>query len=262
MPRNGTLYAGKALIPTEDYYGSNNLVGKKNAYRAEGLSFSFSFFNADFDYFQLGGENSTWFKSFLKALQDISKNITKDDLHTNISLKRKYRFHKINWEQKGLRIAKKDLDWVDPVFLDNDKEFEFVQLSISTGNGRIIGFFETCNKFQIVLLDPKHNMQPSKKSNYSMTKTQNCKTEIENKTYCLGKIEELVHSQTLKTECSSCDLSARLNKILKTQALSENEIHIHLIYDEIYQDAYKKLIKENPDYFQNLFESSLLDNIL
>lgn len=68
-----------------------------------------------------------------------SKGLT--EIQTNLKLKEIYRFHSINWEQKNIPIQRKQLNWIPAPILENENEFEIVQLNISTGTGRIIGFW-------------------------------------------------------------------------------------------------------------------------
>jgi len=53
------------------------------------------------------------------------------------------------------------------LILDNEDEFPLHQFQVSTTRGRIIGF-DYENVFYIVLLDPLHNLQPSKNFNYEI----------------------------------------------------------------------------------------------
>ncbi len=54
----------------------------------------------------------------------------------------------------------------------NDEEFPFYQSQISMSLGRVVGFFdENHEHFYILLLDHKHNLQPSKDYSYKVGDT-------------------------------------------------------------------------------------------
>ena len=47
-----------------------------------------------------------------------------------------------------------------------------MQFSITKSTGRIVGYFDRDSSiFHIVLLDPEHNIQPAKKTNYQIQPT-------------------------------------------------------------------------------------------
>jgi hypothetical protein len=113
------------------------------------------------------GVNEKWFVSLLDRLKDLS-GLNIDEVANNPS--NLWRFHPINWNQRNIPIKKTDLDWVPKEYLH--EETDFFQLQISKSTGRIVGFFDSENVFQIVLLDPMHNAQPSSYNNYTINKTQ------------------------------------------------------------------------------------------
>ena len=128
--------------------------------------FSFRFWR-QIDYFGLTQATSKWFVSFLERLQSIS-NEKVDDFITNPRLKTNYRYHSINWSQKNIPIQRKELTWLHKDYLDNEQEFPLIQFQVSKALGRIVGFFDEEKTFNIVLLDPLHNIQPSKYYNYKV----------------------------------------------------------------------------------------------
>lgn len=142
------------------------------------ITFSFRFFKQQEPFFGLSGKQNRWFVSLLDRFRDVSgKDV---DFLLNPKETEGYRFHKINWEQKGIKIKRTDFSWVDKQYLDNATEYEFFQFEISTGEGRVVGFFdETGNCFNIVTLDPLHNLQPSKKHNWKTQTTHILDSEIE-----------------------------------------------------------------------------------
>ena len=128
-----------------------------------------------------------------------SKGLT--EIQTNLKLKEIYRFHSINWEQKNIPIQRKQLNWIPAPILENENEFEIVQLNISTGTGRIIGFWgakEAKSTFYIVLLDPKHNIQPSQKHNYQVTTTYEASSQYD---ILANAIQEALRKNCGNTYC-------------------------------------------------------------
>jgi hypothetical protein len=114
--------------------------------------------------------NEKWFVSLLEKLRDLSK-LSIDDVSNNPSPL--WRFHRIDWSSKNIPIQESDLDWVSDAYLDSSspEKIEYYQFQITKATGRIIGFLDHKNVFQIVLLDPMHNAQPSKYNGYAINKT-------------------------------------------------------------------------------------------
>jgi len=133
-------------------------------------SFSFRYYNQT-EYFGLGEISTKWFVSLLEKLRDLCKE-DYDNFFKDHRIKDANRYHTINWEAKNIPIKRTDIDWVDANVIENEEDYPFFQFQISTGLGRVIGFWEQDYRFfNIVLLDPKHNMQPSKDFDYKVTDT-------------------------------------------------------------------------------------------
>lgn len=157
---------GKSLLVNlAPVSGSKKLVGRVEKTQ---LSFSFQYFK-QIPYFQIGQEDNNWFVSLLARLQDLSGKDSK--LMSDVTAKSSYRLHPINWSQPGIPIKKNDLDWVPKEYRESE-DVEFQQFEITQAIGRVVGFFNETNEiFYIVLLDPKHNIQPAQKTGYRVDKT-------------------------------------------------------------------------------------------
>jgi hypothetical protein len=133
-------------------------------------SFSFKYFGQD-RYFGLGDSEPKWFVSLLERLKDLStQNI--DSFLSDYGVKDAYRFHKIDWNATNIPIHRKDINWVDKNIIDNEGDYPFFQFQVSKGKGRVVGFWEPgYDCFYIVLLDSKHNLQPSKDYDYKVNDT-------------------------------------------------------------------------------------------
>jgi hypothetical protein len=142
---------------------NENLADKK-------WSFSFKYFGQD-RYFGLADSEPKWFVSLLERLKDLSAQSV-DSFLSSYSIKDAYRYHLIDWNATNIPIQRKDIDWVDKNIIDNEVDYQFYQFQVSKAKGRVVGFWEPgFDYFYIVLLDTKHNLQPSKDYDYRVDNT-------------------------------------------------------------------------------------------
>ena len=156
-------------------------------------SFSFRFFK-QVENFGASKCESKWFVSLLERLKEISGKTVKE-ITERPNWQKFYRFHSIDWAMKNVPIERKDLDWVDPTYLKNEKDYPLYQFQISKATGRIIGFFDEVWNFNIVLIDPLHNLQPSKDFDYKVTSCFPLDSEYE----CLKKKIQEHHFKAKET---------------------------------------------------------------
>jgi hypothetical protein len=169
-------------------------------------SFSFKYFR-QIDYFGIDGMQNKWFVSLLEKLQELS-NYDVNLLVVNIPLKNANRYHIINWDAKNIPIKRNDIDWIEKEIIENEEDFPFFQFQLSKALGRIVGFWESdYSTFNIVLLDPKHNLQPSKKYDYKVDKTNILECEY---TSLLVDIDRI---KGLKCNDVDCKCKDELNRI-------------------------------------------------
>lgn len=95
--------------------------------------------------------------------------MTVDKFKQDSEMRKQFHYHKIDWGPSP--IERKDFDWVDDNILNNESEFPFFQFSISAGTGRVLGYFDVDSTFQVLLLDPLHNLNPSKYVGYKVQPT-------------------------------------------------------------------------------------------
>lgn len=131
--------------------------------------FSFRFWR-QIDNFQIGDVPHNWFVSLLNRLAEMSR-IDKEDIFRDTVMQDAIRFHVIDWDAKNVPLKRADIDWLEKDILDNEAEFPFYQFHVSKALGRIVGFFDENQIFNIVLLDPNHNLQPSKFNDYRIRPT-------------------------------------------------------------------------------------------
>lgn len=132
-------------------------------------SFSFRFFRQE-KYFGIGGTDAAWFAAVLDKFAELSRK-TISELKANPSEKLQWRNHDVDWNRKNVPYARKDLKWIDKEYLDNSEEYPIEQFQITTGLGRVIGFFDELKVFNIIFFDPMHNMQPSSFSDFKLRPT-------------------------------------------------------------------------------------------
>lgn len=190
-------------------------------------SFSFKYYK-QIDFFGLDNTDPKWFVSLLEKLSDFSK-IDRESFFKDHKFKSDNRYHKINWEATNIPIKKEELNWIESEILSNEDEFPFLQFQISKALGRVVGFWNSnLTIFNIVLLDPKHNIQPAGgKYNYRVDEANvlTCKY-----TYLITKLDE-VKSQPCN--CDNCSIHKKIHEI-QEDFHCENFVYFQLD-DEYYQ---------------------------
>lgn len=120
--------------------------------------------------------HKTWLLSVMYRLGELSALSLASVLENpddNASL----RMHNIDWNAKNIPFAREDVDWLDEYFA-NPSEYPLFQISVSKALGRLVGFLDEDNVYQVVLLDPLHNAQPSKYNDYTVRLSQPLGCEI------------------------------------------------------------------------------------
>jgi len=136
--------------------------------REKPLKWTFSFrFWKQIEYFGLDKSTPSWFVSLLDRLHELSTTRV-DDFLSDRSAKQYHRYHEIDWTQKNIPIDRKELTWIDQDYRENADDYPLYQFMISKALGRIVGFWDEKSVFCIVLLDPLHNIQPSKSFSYRL----------------------------------------------------------------------------------------------
>lgn len=134
-------------------------------------SFSFRFWNEHHPYFGLGAADLTWVASLLGRLSQLSTESI-ENIWTNHGMRSSpsgIHFHQVDFLGKNVPLQREDFDWLPDSYRLNSEEFTIYQFHVSTAMGRVIGFFDETWVFNVLLLDPKHNLQPSKFNSYQLT---------------------------------------------------------------------------------------------
>jgi len=129
------------------------------------------------DHFGLSGLDVSWFVSLLERLselgaEEVSRFIEDRDFKSAI------RYHVVDWDARGIPLKSDQLDWLPRDVRENPVEFPIVQFHISKAKGRVHGFWDSERCFQVVLLDPLHNLQPSKDVGYKIRPTSVASCEL------------------------------------------------------------------------------------
>jgi hypothetical protein len=158
------------------------------------------------------------------------------------------RCHPIDWSAKNIPIQRKDLDWLPKEILDNETDFPIMQFSITKSTGRIVGYFDRDSSiFHIVLLDPEHNIQPAKKTNYQIQPTTKGLSQYDD---LLNKLERI---KSIVSDCSDkkCKLHSHISVI---EELHDNIVYIGL--DNDFYSTYQEILKKIP--LQKILENGIL----
>ncbi len=211
----------------------NNQILVEDCPRIPKLCFSFEYFR-QIDYFGIGEESSKWFNLLYTRMKELGNYTLKDFERHDFA--KAYRVHNINWDNKYMPISKTDLSWLPDSIVGKEAETEMKQFELTSNQGRVIGFI-VANVFYVVLLDPKHNMQPITKVDAMyvgvVQKTRKGKTEFE-------KIQE--QRKNIDVKCQNCSEDIVCKAMLNNhQALRKSEKYAYLqaqgsLYEKKYND--------------------------
>ena len=251
MAKNGNkskannVWKGKSLT-TEKPMSAVSLIPKTEN-DLPYLTFSFRYVTQR-EWFGIGEQDAVWFASLQERLKDLSGKTSAilEDKNT----REDYRLHPINWEAKNCPIKKEDLISVPKKILDAAEVDFFWQFQISKGTGRVVGFFNENNSiFYIVLLDPKHNIQPSKDYGYRVDATTIAPTDYERLQMIIADAERL---RIACENVGKCPLSRIHEEYLNSEIF-------YACVDLDLRDKYRDLIESGR--FQEKFEDFLLNEL-
>lgn len=248
MVKGGNAYKGKTAksssLAGEEPKGAVSLI-PKNIGGQPYISFSFRYCTQQ-EWFGIAGQDAAWFASLQDRLKDLSGKtgaILEDG-----KIREDYRLHPIDWNATNCPIKKEDLTSVPKVIIDNAEPDFFWQFQISKGTGRVVGFFNEDNSvFYIVLLDPKHNIQPSKDYGYHVDPTSVAITEYERVQMVIAEAEK--QRNTCKN-ISECPLGVLHEEYMKPD-------NLYASIDKDLKDTFKDLIEKGT--FQKEFEDFLAE---
>lgn len=248
MVKNGRILNPNLGSPK---YGNKALVTKEqeNNVRERKLTFSFLHFR-QIQNFYIGDCSKEWHAGLIERLGVLS-TMTPQELREDNRGSDALRCHHIDWSEKNIPIKRTDLDWLPKEILENEDDFPIMQLSISNSTGRIVGYFDRDSSiFHVILLDPKHNLQPSKKNNYQIQPTTRGLSQYDE---LLNKLERIKH---IVANCSNktCQLHSHIDHI---EGLHDNIVYIGL--DNDFYTAYHEILRKVP--LQEVLEKGVLECI-
>lgn len=191
------------------------------------LVFSFRFWR-QIQHFSLNPKKPSWFIAVYEQLQKLSSE--KRDFFEDNRKADVLRFHRVNWGQTNIPIKPSDLNWLPKDYLDQDN-YPLQQFTISKALGRIAGFFDEHLVFNIVLLDPHHNLQPSSDFGYRLTWSNRQANEMD---FLWAQIERIRDAQCDHEKC-------RIKEQLRILTLDSGSFATVFI-DEAYSGAYRNLV--------------------
>ena len=133
----------------------------------------------------------------------------------NLKLREQLRIHSIDFNDPKVSIKRSSITSIPNEIRDNDADFPFYQISISTSRGRIIGFFIE-STFFVVYLDKFHNMYPME---FGITPT---KTEVADYDALLLKLRTIVKEMS-KCDSKNCRVPSEIEQI---PGLEKNIVYI------------------------------------
>lgn len=212
------------------------------------ITFSFKYFGQQ-EFFGIGGQDATWFANLFDRIKDLSGKTRA--IIENPTERDAYRLHPINWGARNCPITIADLTSVPQNIKDNAEEDFFWQFQLSKGTGRVVGFFnEDSSIFYIVLLDPKHNIQPSKDFGYDVNETKEAITEYERIQMCIA--DAVKESTECGRDKKNCPLSKINDEYLRSRVF-------YACIDPELKEKYKELVESGD--FQVKFEDFLISQL-
>jgi hypothetical protein len=212
--------------------------------------FSFAYWK-QVDYFGLDCKitktSGNWFVSLLERLKELSSKTVEEVMVSG----KVWRYHPINWDQKNIPIQKEELTWLPKEVIDAEEQIELYQIQISQALGRIVGFHDDEDIFQIVLLDPEHNIQPSKDYDFEVNPTKELLTpyqRLKDKIFYLKKEKE--------NQCSAdnCSIELNLNFLLDESPMQGRALYLDdMLLNEIEQ-IFNESEKGQYDNLNKLYE--------
>ncbi|MDH3997498.1 MAG: hypothetical protein OET90_01545, partial [Desulfuromonadales bacterium] len=180
-------------LPEQPLLPKQSALGKPKKW-----CFSFRYWR-QIDYFGLSRSEGKWFSSFLERLKLLGEEEI-DKFIADRAKSASWRYHKINWEQENIPVKIEDLDWLPDYCKSNQDEFPLLQFQVSQSLGRVIGFWDRDRTFCIVLLDPYHNIQPTKATAYRVDPCSPLRCDYSS---LLLALDQIIETRCQHEGCSS-----------------------------------------------------------
>ena len=211
--------------------------------RNTGINFSWRYYK-QIDDFGLIPADRSWHASLLDRLSELSRiDLSQFNNH---AYRDNLRYHAVDWSKAP--IKRTDLTWIDKNVIENDDEFIFYQFHISRAKGRFVGYWQE-DVFNIVLLDPMHNMHPSKYTDYKIRPAGILGCQYST---LLKSIETIKNKVFASDDCVVC------KAILTLPKTDEESNAVIAFLDESYLNALNKIMETKT--FTEFMEISILND--
>lgn len=212
--------------------------------------FSFRFYQQH-EHFGFDGDKieKVWFVSLLERLAALGK-MTLDEVLANPASAQNIRCHPIDWAKKNVPIARNTLNWIDKIYLNDEENYPMRQFSVSTSHGRVVGFFDENQTFQIVLLDPLHNIQPSKDFDYAVDPCHPLGCEL---SQLKSSIEKALHS----APACGCGVVGKVRSSLEKKTREYMPPIILTPIDEETMSDAKYIMNNSDNYYSDIVKAGV-----
>lgn len=213
-------------------------------------TFGFSSFK-QIPYFGFDNISPKWFASLFERLKSLSQEPV-DGFLADGPRKTRLRFHDIDWNATKIPISRQTLDWLPEDVKNNPVEFPLQQFQISKAMGRIVGYFDDNQVFQIVLLDPLHNLQPSGAHNYRVTRNLPLNCEY-------TQLRENILKAAMQSKCAdgACPVRDALAAI-DSKPPAEMNVLLMKPSDDAVKNANELVAAEKATSYEDIFETGIL----
>lgn len=216
--------------------------------QSKNWTFTFRYWQ-QIEYFGLNKSDSKWFVSLLEKLADLSRESI-DYFMSDGSKKDYWRYHDISWTQRNIPVQRYDLNWLPVEYLNNEAEYPLVQFQISLALGRVVGFWDEAQVFNIVLLDPLHNIQPAERFDYRVDPCSPLPCQY---TCLLEDIDRVRKNECIQPECP---VSRALQGVPgKDHSYTVSVLRID---DDIYQEALRLIEQGRVGSLQEIVMTGVL----
>lgn len=134
--------------------------------------FGFRFFK-QVEYFGLDSQavDAKWFVHLIEQFKSLGEK-TVEELMQDRRLAKYWRFHMVEWKKYSPYTSADDFaKRLLPSYAWRG-DLNIRQFKVTDSKGRVVGFFDHEQVFQVVLLDPEHNIQPTQRTGFKPTPTK------------------------------------------------------------------------------------------
>lgn len=163
------------------------------------------------------------------------------------------RYHDIDWNKENIPIQRSDLNWLHKDYLENEDEYPLVQFMVSQALGRVVGFWDEYSVFNVVLLDPLHNIQPAGSFEY---KVDDCSPLSCKYTLLLKSLE---NAQQFPCDNPAC--ASRLKLMAIPEPAQQYRAIILQLSDGDHADAMAIVQEGKAENYNDIFESGILHHL-